>query len=99
MLKQLAAAALFLPGFSMLWGATYYISPTGSDTNPGTLSQPWAHYPKAASTVTAGDTVLVQPGIYPYAPNIFISQGTCTFVVSGASDAPITFRALRSEEH
>ena len=78
----------------MLWGATYYISPTGSDSNPGTLSQPWAHYPKAASVVTAGDTVLVQPGVYPLASNYNLDTYTCVFTVAGTSNSPITLRAL-----
>ena len=95
MLKRLAAATLLLPGFSMLWGATYYISPTGSDSNPGSLSQPWATYSNAVNVVAAGDTVLVQPGVY-HATNNVNSQnygGVCYFTTAGTASLPIIFRA------
>lgn len=45
-------------------GATYYVATTGSDSNPGTESQPWLTIQKAANTMTAGDTVYVQNGVY-----------------------------------
>jgi hypothetical protein len=45
-------------------GTTYYVSTTGSDSNPGTLSRPWRTIQHAANTVTAGDTVYVRNGVY-----------------------------------
>ncbi|MEO1376415.1 MAG: right-handed parallel beta-helix repeat-containing protein [Cyanobacteria bacterium J06635_10] len=48
-------------------GSNYYVSPSGSDNNPGTQSQPWKTINYAVSQgspVTAGDTILVQPGVY-----------------------------------
>ncbi len=45
----------------------YYVSPSGSDENPGSLSQPWKSINYAVSEespIDAGDTVLVQPGTY-----------------------------------
>ncbi len=44
--------------------ATYYVSTSGSDSNPGTQSQPWKTIQKAANTVAAGDTVTVDAGTY-----------------------------------
>jgi hypothetical protein len=46
--------------------ATYYVAPTGSDTNPGTAASPWKTLTKAAQSVsTAGtDKVYVTPGTY-----------------------------------
>src|SRR5271166_1725311 len=38
-------------------GTTYYVAITGSDSNPGTFSQPWKTIQHAADTVVAGDTV------------------------------------------
>src|ERR1035437_1524752 len=73
--------------------ATYCISPTGNDNNSGTQAHPWATYPQAVRTVQAGDTVLVQPGIYPLLGNDN-NSGTCFFTVSGNSNALITFHAL-----
>ncbi len=46
---------------------TYYVSPKGSDDNPGTKEKPWKTIDYAVSkdsAVKAGDTVLVQPGAY-----------------------------------
>jgi hypothetical protein len=64
------------------YAATYYVSPSGNNTNPGTAAAPWATLQHAANTAVAGDTVLVQPGTYVGAK----------FSRSGLSSAPITFR-------
>jgi hypothetical protein len=46
-------------------GNTYYVAPTGgSDSNPGTLSLPWATPQKALDTADAGDTVFFRGGTY-----------------------------------
>jgi MYXO-CTERM domain-containing protein len=42
----------------------YYVSPTGSDSNPGTQASPWGTVQKAASTAAAGDTVWFRGGTY-----------------------------------
>ncbi|MCJ8281940.1 MAG: DUF1565 domain-containing protein, partial [Rivularia sp. ALOHA_DT_140] len=45
----------------------YYVSPNGSDNNPGTVNQPWKTINYAVSkfsSARAGDTILVQPGTY-----------------------------------
>ena len=65
-------------------GVTYYVAKTGSDSNPGTLAQPWLTIQKAANTVAAGDTVIVTAGIY--AERVMVSS-------SGASGSPIVFQA------
>jgi len=44
--------------------ATYFISPTGKDHNPGTESRPWKTVNKAATTAVAGDTVIYEDGTY-----------------------------------
>ncbi|MBK9207442.1 MAG: DUF1565 domain-containing protein [Anaerolineales bacterium] len=43
---------------------TFYVSPTGSDTNPGTEAQPWRTIQYAAETLQAGETVLIRTGEY-----------------------------------
>ncbi|MFA5131698.1 MAG: hypothetical protein WC467_04825, partial [Patescibacteria group bacterium] len=44
---------------------TYYISPTGNDTNQGTINSPWKTLYKACSSVTtAGSTIYVNAGTY-----------------------------------
>jgi hypothetical protein len=45
-------------------GATYYVSTTGNDANPGTVSSPWRTIQHAANTAMAGATVYVMGGTY-----------------------------------
>ncbi|MFP7169517.1 right-handed parallel beta-helix repeat-containing protein [Terribacillus halophilus] len=42
----------------------YYISPTGSDQNPGTKDKPFKSLMKAQSAASSGDTVYIRGGIY-----------------------------------
>jgi hypothetical protein len=42
----------------------FYVSPAGNDANPGTMAEPWKTITKAASTLTAGQTVMVGAGTY-----------------------------------
>jgi len=44
--------------------AEYYVSPTGSDSNPGTQASPFATLQKGADTAAAGDTVWIRGGTY-----------------------------------
>ena len=43
---------------------TYYVATSGNDLNPGSQSRPWRTIQKAASTLVAGDTVLIHAGTY-----------------------------------
>ncbi len=62
--------------------AELYVSPTGSDSNSGSASAPFATIQKAASVVTAGTTVHVAPGTY---------TGAVVNNQSGTATAPIIF--------
>jgi uncharacterized repeat protein (TIGR01451 family) len=42
----------------------YYVAPTGNDSGPGTISQPWQTIQKAAQTMVVGDTVYIRSGTY-----------------------------------
>ena len=53
----------------VFWGhlasaESFYVAPNGVDSNPGTLSQPWATIAKANQTLAAGDTVFIRAGTY-----------------------------------
>jgi MYXO-CTERM domain-containing protein len=61
------------------FAAEYYVSPTGSDSNPGTEASPWGTVQKAANTAVAGDTVWFRGGTYSPSAGI-------TFSKSGTSD-------------
>src|SRR5664279_1798551 len=63
----------------------YYISPTGSDSNPGTLAAPWGTIQKGADTAVAGDTVWIRGGTYKITTPHTSGSGI-TFSKSGTSD-------------
>lgn len=41
---------------------TYYVSPTGSDSNLGTIELPWQTFNYAQSMLSAGDTLYLRAG-------------------------------------
>ncbi|PRC95125.1 choice-of-anchor Q domain-containing protein [Solimicrobium silvestre] len=45
-------------------GTPYYVAPTGSDSNPGTLALPWKTLQKAVSTVGPGSVINARAGTY-----------------------------------
>ena len=60
-----ATALLMLCALGALSQATtYYVAPSGSDTNNGTKSQPWKTFGRANQLVSPGDTVIVRAGTY-----------------------------------
>jgi Protein of unknown function (DUF1565) len=65
-------------------GATYYVSTSGNDNNPGTMAVPFRTISKAATVATAGATVYVMGGVY----NEFV-----TLANSGTVGSPITFQS------
>ncbi len=65
-------------------GNAYYVATTGNDANPGTQDKPWRTIQRAANVMVAGDTTTVLAG--DYAERVQVTR-------SGASGAPITYRA------
>ncbi len=61
-----------------------YVSPTGSDSNPGTLSNPLQTAQKAFDSATAGQTVCFRAGTYPQ----YIAATTGFNQVEGNSGTP-----------
>lgn len=70
-------------------GNTYYIATNGSDSNPGSQSQPFQTIQKCASVATAGSTCVIRAGTY---------HETVTPANSGTASAPITFQAYNGEQ-
>ena len=75
-----------------LFAATYYVSTSGNDNNPGTVSSPWLTIQKAMNTLVAGDKVYVRKGEYQ---GVF---GGWSFENSGTNAAPITFSNFPGEQ-
>ncbi len=65
----------------------YFVSPSGDDQNPGSLSLPWQSLQKAAGTIEAGDTAIILGGTYQIDHEI-------SFLHSGTDMAWITFMAM-----
>jgi hypothetical protein len=69
--------------------SSFYVSTSGSDSNPGTQTAPWRTVQHAADTVRAGSTVNVRGGVY---------EELVTIKVSGnAADGFITFQSYPGE--
>ena len=73
-------ASALLPAIPV-HAATYYVAPTGSNSNPGTETQPWQTVAYAVNTMVAGDATYVRGGLY--------IEGMMQFKTSGRQSAPI----------
>ncbi len=82
--RIISLVVVLFASISLLAQATYYVSKTGSDSNPGTNSQPWLTIQHAASTAMAGATVNVEGGVYNEVVN---------FTNSGTAAEPIVFQS------
>ncbi len=75
--KALMAASLFAA--SSVLATTWYISPSGSDSNSGTQSSPWRTIEKTQSAGSSGDTVICMGGTYND-HTVSSSDGTYNYV-------------------
>jgi parallel beta-helix repeat protein len=80
MLRLTLVYAAFL---SFASAGTFYISPQGHDSNPGTAQMPWATLQHGVDMISPGDTILVQSGTYD----------GCRIGISGGDNAPKTLKA------
>ena len=81
----------FLSCSSSCFGAVYYASPTGSDSNSGTIDQPWKTFNYAQGRLAAGDTLYLRGGTY-------FEGSAVTITRQGTAVAPITIQAYPGEE-
>jgi len=95
--KIVLLATLTLIALQASGQTTRYVSPSGSDANPGTATSPYQSIGKAASVVNPGDTVIVMDGVYHEALNLtrggnagayvtFLSQTKWGAVLDGSNN-------------
>ena len=70
--------------------AVYFVSPDGSDSNPGTENEPFRTIQRAADVVSAGDLVMVGDGVYTDEDG---DGAIVTLRRGGTSSALVTFKA------
>jgi hypothetical protein len=68
---------------------SFYVSPSGSNSNPGTITSPWLTIQHAANSVQAGDVVYVRAGTYNESVNIAVS--------GSATAGPVIFQNYPGE--
>lgn len=84
-LKVLLPAMFCFAGACHAYASEYYVDAAlGSNTNSGSADAPFQTIQKAADTVSAGDTVIINSGVY---------YETVTVKASGTREKPIIFRA------
>jgi hypothetical protein len=78
---------IFAPTLS---GATWYVAPSGSDTNPGTQQQPFRTVAAGVAAAGPGDTILLGDGVYGAEGH---TGFPVTITTSGTPSAWITLKA------
>jgi hypothetical protein len=91
-----AGAFLVFLGPLPLHAATFYVAPTGSDTNPGTEMQPFATITQGQTAASAGDTVYIRGGEYIF--NSSTAAVGVLFNKSGAQNQRINYWAYPGEK-
>jgi len=71
---------------------TFYVSPSGSDKNPGTADKPFASPGYASKLLQPGDTLIVKKGVY------FMSEYWDDMITPEASGTPGAWITIRGED-
>lgn len=79
-----------IPTSPPVTSSTYYVATTGSNSNPGTLAQPFATVQKGLTTLQAGDTLIVRGGTY-------IERIRNPSIQSGTAVAPVLVKNYPGE--
>ncbi len=99
-LKLLASTVTFLAVSAVLTvsaqAANWYVSPSGSDSNAGTQSKPFASLMRAQDAASSGDTVYIMGGTYKNF-NIAASDSNYNYIHQ-FTKSNITYRAYSSKD-
>jgi uncharacterized repeat protein (TIGR02059 family) len=94
-MKRIITFFIFIFAGLALKATNYYVAPNGSDSNPGTISQPWRTWQKGFSSISAGDILYIRGGTYT---GMYGSgHGVNISGKSGTSSSPITVTAYPGE--
>ncbi|CAG0999394.1 hypothetical protein METP3_03192 [Methanosarcinales archaeon] len=74
-------------------GKTYYISPSGSNSNLGTLASPWKTFAYAIPKLLPGYTLILMDGTYESSTTGLPAPNCAVNAINGASGNAITMKA------
>jgi hypothetical protein len=97
---NVSAKASVTASTSACGGAVFYVSPTGSDGNLGTLVQPWKTLRKAMSVLLPGQTAYLRAGVYQeqLSGSCDTTYNKVYWTRSGTANQPITISGYPGEE-
>ena len=81
-----------------LHATTYYVSTSGVDSNPGTISSPWLTWNHAWAVANAGDTVYFRAGTYTVNGDGTTGLNGYTSGNDGTASNPVTFSNYPGEK-
>ncbi len=88
-LLSIATVALLSVSCSTESGTSYYVAPSGSDNNSGTIDDPFRTISKASAVMVAGDECVIREGVY---------REIIVPLQSGSEGKPITYRNYKDEK-
>ena len=104
-MKNLFTLIVVLAAATSLQAADYYVSPSGNDSNAGTIDAPLLTLKQAISKATAGTTIYLREGTYqPTEAEIMGYQESnlyaCVYnlTASGTAQKPITITGYENEK-
>lgn len=90
---------IFLTITLSLSGTTFYVATNGKDSNPGTITQPFATWDYALNLVVAGDIVYIRGGVYSVSGRLYqgVYYGVRVYNRNGTSKNTIKILAYPGE--
>lgn len=96
MKKKFIHILFLIQSFVIVSQTNYYVSPTGNNTNPGSLSLPWQSIQFGLNHLSAGDTLNLLTGIY--LEKIYISQNNIVLRSCSGHSAVIDANGISTQD-